>query len=986
MFKRRTFVLFFICSFVSLAGILVLPVAFADTNQSPADIEHVSDGSLDEPGDEAIDIDSDDDSGVTSVVVRFEPHGSDIGPQAADNSGSDVEDLKRHANESKEQFRERFGDSDEAGAAANNESAVTIKREFWIANAALIEVDTDRVPLEELLETPGVERIHANFEVDVHSTASSGSPSGSTGFSTTASASAASSDFTYGLEMIGIPAVWTEFGGTDPGTGTSVAVLDTGVDDSHEDLTVTKWSEFDSFGNPVDSDPNDVDGHGTHVAGTVGGTQDPAGGGPTYGVAPGTDLYGVKVLDDDGSGSFAQIIAGMEWTTTETDADIMQMSLGTTGTVDDFIEPVRNANDAGIVVIASAGNSEEGSSSSPANVFESISVGAVDEDQDVADFSSGETIDTDDAWEEPPDEWPDEYIVPDLAAPGVDVESAEAGTDTETLSISGTSMAAPHVAGSSALLLENNPHLEPEDIHTAFEATAFANSGDQDTRYGHGIINTHDAIKVSKQDGYVTTLGITTNNTVSPGDTLVIESKHTNKNIFDQTATRDIELSINGTSVSQEELTLEPTENGNVTIEYTVEEADVGAEDIILSTQDQNTTLQTEIPPEFEPTILDEQLDDPFVVDTAHTIPVEVENVDDYAGGGSLDLYINETREVAGDLNIPETEPGDTAVVEFNYTPSTDDKPALNITAKTAHGASERIVDVVPPGESRLTISDTNSPIESDDVEANITIENIGGTAISQNLTVDVLNETADVVVGSNTTDFEVDAFSNTTETVTIPTQEGDNGTYTLTATTPDNSTDTPISIQQVGTFEVAITDISDPINVSENISVDAEITNVGDETATQDIVVSDNSSSSTFNTTTVELDAGESKTITAERGSTLDDVGPVAVTVSSDDDSATETLTVDPPEPPEITSLTIDEDRTNDVATVSLNFKPGGVNISAARLGLQADFTSFTETQVNETDVADGGTWNTTFDVDDLPSDGTYTAFAALPMRQTRL
>jgi len=281
--------------------------------------------------------------------------------------------------------------------------------------------------------------------------------------------------------MIGIPDAWTEFGGTDPGTGTSVAVLDTGVDDSHEDLAVTKWSEFDSDGNPVDSDPNDADGHGTHVAGTVGGAQDPAGGGPAYGVAPEADIYGVKVLADDGTGDFSQILAGMEWSL-EQDVDIIQMSLGGQDIFGQFIEPVRNANEAGAVVIASAGNNGEGSSSSPGNVFESISVGAVDSNQNVADFSSGEVVDPDDTWTNPPADWPDEYIVPDFTAPGVDIESAATGTTSGTDDeYSGTSMAAPHVAGSSALLLQNNPQLKPDEIYEAFEETTFAGSGEQDT-------------------------------------------------------------------------------------------------------------------------------------------------------------------------------------------------------------------------------------------------------------------------------------------------------------------------------------------------------------------------------------------------------------------------------------------------------------------------------------------------------------------------
>ena len=325
-----------------------------------------------------------------TLVVRFEPHGSGAGVGAqADDGPPSIDELKDHAETSKEPFRQAFGGNDAVGAQDTDAAAVTIKREFWLANAALVEVDTDRVPESKLLETPGVERVHENFAVEIDSTAASGASGEGSGSMTSASVSTDSNEFTYGLGMINVPAAWDRFDeGTEPGAGATVAVLDTGVDDGHEDLTVDEWVEFNFLGNEIqDSEPNDENGHGTHVAGTVAGSSDPAGGGDRYGVAPGASLYGVKVLDDDGSGSFAQVIAGMEWATERDEVDVLQLSLGSEGTEDEFIEPVRNARDDGKIVVASVGNDGSGSSSSPGNVYEAFPVGAVDSDEAVADFS-----------------------------------------------------------------------------------------------------------------------------------------------------------------------------------------------------------------------------------------------------------------------------------------------------------------------------------------------------------------------------------------------------------------------------------------------------------------------------------------------------------------------------------------------------------------------------------------------------------------------
>ncbi|MFJ2773288.1 S8 family peptidase [Streptomyces sp. NPDC087300] len=253
------------------------------------------------------------------------------------------------------------------------------------------------------------------------------------------------------VKQIGADKAWDA--GYD-GKGVKVAVLDTGVDATHPDLKDQVAAEKNFTGS---ADAKDHYGHGTHVASTVAGTGAKSGG--TFkGVAPGAKLISGKVLSDDGFGDDSGIIAGMEWASAEK-ADVVNLSLGGGDTpgVDPLEATVNKLSaDQGILFAISAGNEgTPGSVGSPGSADAALTVGAVDGDDELADFSSqGPRVG-------------DGAIKPDVTAPGVDITAAAApgsviekqvGQNPEGyLTISGTSMAAPHVAGAAALLKQQHP-------------------------------------------------------------------------------------------------------------------------------------------------------------------------------------------------------------------------------------------------------------------------------------------------------------------------------------------------------------------------------------------------------------------------------------------------------------------------------------------------------------------------------------------------
>ncbi|MDX6347233.1 MAG: hypothetical protein QOF84_2023 [Streptomyces sp.] len=300
---------------------------------------------------------------------------------------------------------------------------------------------------------------------------------------------AAADDVSTNMKQINAPTAWAA--GYD-GTGVKIAILDTGVDKAHEDLAgrVVDEKNF-SAANNVD----DHFGHGTHVASIAAGTGVKSAG-KYKGVASGAQLLNGKVLDDDGYGDDAGIIAGLEWAAAS-GAKVANLSLGGMDTpgVDPIEEAVNTLSaDTGTLFVIAAGNSGSaaGTVGSPGSADAALTVGAVDSTDTLADFSSrGPRIG-------------DGAIKPDVTAPGVDITAAAAPgsvIDGEVgenppgyLTISGTSMATPHVAGSAALLAQEHPSWTGQQIKAALTGSTTPGAYNP-FEQGSGRIDLSKAIK-----------------------------------------------------------------------------------------------------------------------------------------------------------------------------------------------------------------------------------------------------------------------------------------------------------------------------------------------------------------------------------------------------------------------------------------------------------------------------------------------------------
>jgi len=261
------------------------------------------------------------------------------------------------------------------------------------------------------------------------------------------------------------------------GTGIRVAVLDTGVDYTHPDLWANYSGGYDFINN--DSDPRDDHGHGTHVSGTIAALVDNAG---VVGVAPEVDLYALKVLSSSGSGSFSAIISALDWSVNN-GMQVLNLSLGASSDPGSTTRAAfDNAAAAGLVILASAGNSGAGTNTVgwPARYDSVIAVASTTSSDAISSFSStGPAV--------------------EVAAPGSSIYSTLNGGGYGYMS--GTSMACPHAVGVAALILAagvtdgNGDGKRNDETRWILSATATdLGTAGRDNLFGNGLINAEAAV------------------------------------------------------------------------------------------------------------------------------------------------------------------------------------------------------------------------------------------------------------------------------------------------------------------------------------------------------------------------------------------------------------------------------------------------------------------------------------------------------------
>lgn len=457
--------------------------------------------------DPTVDPELTDASGTVSALVRLQA----ADPPESGKRSAVIDALRTHAETTQRRVE----------SYVSEWSGIEVRRRFWLANALVVEIDTATFDPERLATLDEVVRIHR--------------PSSDTDGPTTTGRRleyrtaqqddpAEGGEFSYGLELMNVPQVWERYGVR--GEGVTVAVIDTGADPGHPDIDLSAWAEFDADGQRVDSDPHDPDGHGTGMSSlAVGGDAS----GTHIGVAPEAELLASKVDEGD---FFTSTMAGLEWAV-ENGADVVSISIEFGLYNHEAIEPIENAAASGVAVTTAAGDLDM--LWSPGNVHSGVIAGVVDANEEPYHDGNGGEIRTGRYWRGAsiPDDWPEQYVIPDGVTAGVDVLAAvpEAVAEERHMRTDGYSNGPPHVAGVIALLQSAaEGQLSVPEIKDLLRDTArqpgepFTNDA-HNAIYGSGIIDACHAVSaVLDPDGEIS--GTVTDDSGEPieGATVTFET------------------------------------------------------------------------------------------------------------------------------------------------------------------------------------------------------------------------------------------------------------------------------------------------------------------------------------------------------------------------------------------------------------------------------------------------------------------------------
>jgi len=397
--------------------------------------------------------------GIAEVIVSLKAvtPGSELG--FSGESRSAVEDLGQYFTST---------DSSIGGMLAATEGALAAPPAYRVyQNLGLVLGTIDESGLKGLKADKSVDEVHEAPELSLIKPIESA-----------AATVTVPRNVTWGIQKLGVPELWNR-GYT--GKGVLVGHLDTGVDGKHKAFlkgAIAQFAKFDDLGNIVPgAKATDSGTHGTHTAGTILGRPID---GVEFGVAPGAQLISAMVIE--GGHIVARVLGGMDWCVGR-GVKILNMSLGLRGFDTSFLQLMQAIRSRGILPVIAVGNEGPGTSRSPGNYDLVLSVGAASKADMVALFSSSQKINR-----------PADPVVPDIVGPGVDVISAAAGGAFSTLS--GSSMATPHIAGLAALLWEAKPDATVDEIEHAILQSCVRPPSMPQNRANRGVPNALEALRL----------------------------------------------------------------------------------------------------------------------------------------------------------------------------------------------------------------------------------------------------------------------------------------------------------------------------------------------------------------------------------------------------------------------------------------------------------------------------------------------------------